>query len=189
MKKALRETFYARRAGLDEKVRQECDRRIRMNILQSPEFGKMGCIAIFATDGFEPDLLPLLEEGHGRIFALPRYNGKSGVYELAEVRNGSASLVPGKFGLSEPSPECPALSAEAVRNDTLHLVPGVAFDASGVRLGRGGGFYDRLLENVTSPVWGVYYSCQQSESALPRECHDRNLDGVFTENGVLDFRM
>ena len=90
-------------------------------------------------------------------------------------------MVTGKYGLPEPGPDCPAADEELVQTRTLHLVPGVAWDLRGVRLGRGGGFYDRLLEHVSGPVCGVYYSCQRSTADLPAEAHDRMLDMAVTE--------
>ena len=80
-------------------------------------------------------------------------------------------------------PELPAVSPEFASEELLYLAPAVACTATGVRLGRGGGFYDRMLVEVRRPVVGVIYACQLAKD-LPREEHDRNVDVVVTEQDI-----
>jgi len=87
------------------------------------------------------------------------------------------------YGIPEPLASAP----EAV--PSLVLVPLLAFDATGHRLGYGGGFYDRtlsLLARAPLIALGVAYAGQEVP-ALPREAHDHPLDGVITENGLRRF--
>ena len=90
-------------------------------------------------------------------------------------------LLPGPFGNHEPAEDAPAPSPDLV------LVPGLAFDRSGFRLGRGGGFYDRFLESFPShPVLcGVCFSCQIVPN-VPREAHDARVDWILSEDGLLE---
>ncbi len=178
-KKTLRKFYAARREAVNAGDRKNFDRAIRARIRALPEYRNCRALALYATDGKEPDLLPLAEHAD-KILLFPRYRRESGVYEFAVVRSPQ-ELQPGKYGILEPCETCPAADAGLVRRETLHLVPGVAFDLDGTRLGRGGGFYDRLLEGVTSPVCGVYYSCQCSPEKLPEESHDRKMDMAVTE--------
>ena len=67
------------------------------------------------------------------------------------------------------------------------LVPLLAFDTSGHRLGYGGGFYDRTLEKLDIPAIGIAYAGQEVAS-LPAEVHDRRLDMILTEQGLRQFR-
>jgi 5-formyltetrahydrofolate cyclo-ligase len=67
------------------------------------------------------------------------------------------------------------------------LVPLLAFDSDGYRLGYGGGFYDRTLEILQVPAFGIAYAGQEIAS-LPREPHDRRLDMILTEQGTRRFR-
>jgi 5-formyltetrahydrofolate cyclo-ligase len=126
----------------------------------------------------EPDIVPLLEKGlrAGKTLSLPRYNATAGVYEAALIRNLTEDLVPGRFGVREPSANCPPLPLNQL---DLTLVPGIAFDASGRRLGRGKGFYDRLLPGTTGMTLGLAFDWQESD-VLPVEPHDVELDGVLT---------
>jgi 5-formyltetrahydrofolate cyclo-ligase len=91
------------------------------------------------------------------------------------------SLVPGRYGVREPAPSAPS---EALGPDVLVLVPGVAFDATGGRLGRGMGLWDRALaEERGAVVVGVGYELQWVER-VPREPHDRLVSAVLTEAGI-----
>lgn len=93
-------------------------------------------------------------------------------------------LLPGPFGTSEPGPE-----SEVVYPD-LMLIPLLAFDRTGRRLGYGGGYYDRTLAALRGAkavrAIGVAYSAQEVD-IVPAGSHDALLDGVVTEAGYLDF--
>lgn len=89
-------------------------------------------------------------------------------------------LRPGAHGVLEPAGTDPAPPASLV------LVPGLAFDARGYRLGRGGGYYDRFLESLGHPrpvLCGVCFACQLVPE-VPREAHDARVDYVVTETGL-----
>jgi 5-formyltetrahydrofolate cyclo-ligase len=91
------------------------------------------------------------------------------------------SLVPGRYGVREPAPSAPS---EVLGSDALVLVPGVAFDTSGGRLGRGKGLWDRALAEARGAiVFGVGFELQWVER-VPREPHDRRVAAVLTEAGV-----
>ena len=97
--------------------------------------------------------------------------------------DGIDRLEPGKWGLLEPVATVPA-DLEKIGGNLLLLVPGVAFDESFARLGRGGGIYDRFLAaGRRSFALGVFYECQKTLT-LPREEHDAFLDAAVTESGV-----
>jgi 5-formyltetrahydrofolate cyclo-ligase len=85
----------------------------------------------------------------------------------------------GAWGAKEP------MGGTVASAPDLVLVPGLAFDATGVRLGRGKGFYDRwLAANPSVTSLGVCFKCQILES-LPAEAHDARVDAILTEDGVL----
>lgn len=92
-------------------------------------------------------------------------------------------LVPGYRGIREPARKEPASEVDAA------IVPGVAFDERGGRLGYGGGFFDRFLESLDPgvPVVGVCFDAQIVEE-VPREPHDRAVDLVVTERRVIRCR-
>ncbi len=93
-------------------------------------------------------------------------------------------LRPGRYGVREPAATA---AVEALGSDVLVLVPGVAFDESGGRLGRGRGIWDRALADARGAVvFGVGYELQVVER-IPREAHDRPMDALVTERGIRRF--
>ena len=90
-------------------------------------------------------------------------------------------LEPGSFGIPEPLSHWPRAVPQML------LVPLLAFDAHGHRLGMGGGFYDRTLAAIPARTVGIAYAGQETAS-IPHEAHDRTLDMVLTEQGIRRFR-
>ena len=124
-------------------------------------------------------LLKALVES-GCHIAFPRMAGKDMPLDFHVVPDGEV-LQPGAFGVHEPLAHWPSAMPH------LLLVPLLAFDTSGHRLGYGGGFYDRTLKAFRIRAIGVAYAGQQTES-LPAEAHDMALDCVLTELGLKAFR-
>ena len=115
----------------------------------------------------------------GCHIAFPRVAGKGMPLEFHRVPDGEV-LAPGVFGIHEPLDIWP----RAV--PALLLVPLLAFDASGHRLGYGGGFYDRTLALLKVPAIGIAFAGQEIAS-LPHAEHDMRLNAVLTERGLTRF--
>lgn len=135
---------------------------------------RAGLILAFAPLPDEVSLWPLLESiaARGQL-ALPRVDGsRLSLFRVPHL----TSLRAGPFRLLEPGPGALPVSAAEVG---VALVPGLAFTRTGARLGRGKGFYDRLLALLpaTTPRIGVCYACQIVDS-LPLEEHDMPVDEV-----------
>ncbi|HEY0551695.1 MAG TPA: 5-formyltetrahydrofolate cyclo-ligase [Verrucomicrobiae bacterium] len=131
----------------------------------------------FAPLSDEPDMMPLLEESwaSNKRVALPRYDADSSVYAACAVSTRN-EISPGNFGLLEPVAGCPVVPLNQL---DFILVPGVAFDLAGRRLGRGKGFYDRLLAGVHGHKCGVAFDAQ-IVAHLPEEPHDIRVDSILT---------
>jgi len=182
-KTALRKRFSALRKALSPEVRREWDREI-VSLLQAWEvFRRAEAVAAFFPFGAEPDLTPLFS---AKPFLLPRFRPESGSYDLALVEDFKRDLLPGKYGIPEPRPELPAAEEEFRKNRVLFFVPAVACDRAGTRLGRGGGWYDRLLVGVKTAPAAVIYHCQFSAEALPFSPHDVPMGAVVTEKGIIN---
>jgi len=115
----------------------------------------------------------------GCHIAYPRVTGKGLPLEFHRVPDGEV-LAPGAFGIHEPLDSWPRATP------ALLLVPLLVFDASGHRLGYGGGFYDRTLALLNVPAIGIAYAGQEAAS-IPHLPHDRTLDMVLTEQGIRRF--
>jgi 5-formyltetrahydrofolate cyclo-ligase len=160
--------------------RAEKSARICEAIASSAEWLGARTVAIFAPQPREPDVEMLWSRGSGRSFAYPRVEeGRLDLYRVDSIYE----LLPGAFGVREPA----AHAMHTVSPDSLDLilVPGVAFSADGARLGRGGGYYDRLLASLPAHTckMGVCFDSQVLPG-LPIEPHDQHVDFIATESGV-----
>lgn len=149
--------------------------KIRAQIETQPFWQEARILAAYAALPGEPDLRPLTWTNR-RTVLLPRVEGdKLAFYTV----NNAAQLHPGAFGVLEPDPaHCPAAFADDAR---IVLVPGLAFTAEGGRLGRGRGYYDRLLAGLPSKILrvGICFA-RQIVPSLPAEAHDQPVDIVLT---------
>jgi 5-formyltetrahydrofolate cyclo-ligase len=111
-----------------------------------------------------------------KIVALPRFDSRQETYLAGRVLDLTADLRPGQFGIVEPNEHCPIVPLN--RLDFV-LVPGVAFGLNGGRVGRGKGFYDRLLVSVRGIKCGVAFDLQIVDQ-IPAEPHDVRLNWILT---------
>ncbi len=181
-KNAVRTMMRQRLASLDPGVRQECSRSVVARLTELPEWKSARRVLLFAPLPVEPDIDPLWSLGalEGKECAYPRVEGM--VTRLYYV-HGLAELEPTRWGLREPV-RLAAREADVADFD-LALVPGLAFDARGGRLGRGGGFYDKLLagRSGTATLVGVCFAAQRVEQ-LPLGPHDVLMDVVCCEDAT-----
>lgn len=177
-KRALRGVLQARLLAVPAAVRAAEGARVVARLLERPEWRRAHRVMLFAPMPVELDVWPLAELAlqEGRVLALPRYDSAGREYHAAEVSDLERDLVRGSFGIREPRPECAAYPLN--RLDFV-LVPGLGFDAGGRRLGRGKGFYDRLLASVRGTACGVAMDWQVMP-AIPAEPHDRRVDCILT---------
>jgi 5-formyltetrahydrofolate cyclo-ligase len=135
-------------------------------------------LLFYAPLADEPDLWRLLENSlaTGKTVALPRFQPEQGTYVACLISQVDSDLQTGKFGIREPRESCPIIPLNRL---DLVLVPGVAFDLNGHRLGRGKGYYDRLLANIAGSTCGVAFD-QQIVSQVPSEPHDVRLSCILT---------
>jgi 5-formyltetrahydrofolate cyclo-ligase len=158
-----------------------CQELERQNIWQ-----QAGSVLFYAPLPDEVDVWPLVLRARAdkKLVALPRFDALGEVYRARLVLEPDQDVVPGRFGIREPCDRCPESPLSAF---DLVLVPGLAFDRHGYRLGRGYGFYDRLLVEVRGIKCGVAFELE-SELEIPAERHDIAMDFVVTPNKTLDVR-
>lgn len=182
-KNALRAEMRARLAAMSADERRERSRMFLARLREMPAFRFARRAALFASLPTEPDTDALWTIGSvmDKACAYPRMEGMA--TRLYYVR-GLAELEPTRWGLREP-PQVAAREAELADMHVI-LVPGLAFAPDGARLGRGGGFYDRLLagRGKRTVLVGCCFSFQRRES-LPLAPHDVAMDYVCTDEGLL----
>jgi 5-formyltetrahydrofolate cyclo-ligase len=185
-KRRLRAEFRAARRAYDRARHDALAEALLAHARGDRELGRAPLVLGYVAHDGEPDIALVLEHlrRRGARILLPRV-GALGL-ELVRVTPSAAAVANPRTGVRE-------LSGSAVRMDALPpggvvLVPCVATDRRGARLGRGGGHYDRLLPLLRARGWrsvGVAHAAHVLES-LPVEGHDALLDRVLSERGWLD---
>ena len=178
-KRALRTATRQARRALDVDERRHASATIAARLLALKDLTRAGTLAVFAATDEEPDVAAALPafRARGVRLLLPRVVGDD--LELCAFTTDD-DLAPGFRGLLEPTGP-----AVAVGEVDAVVLPAVALDPHGNRLGRGGGHYDRLLARLDPATLtvGVCFSCQVVP-AVPRLAHDRPVDVVITDRSV-----
>ena len=177
-KQSLRRSASAHRAALARACPDFADRIAELDL----PIGKDALVSFYWPMGDEADPRALAARlaARGHTLALPVVAKKRSPLAFRRWREGDA-LVVHTYGMHEPAEDAPVVAPDVV------LVPLLAFDARGHRLGYGGGFYDRTLASLkTKLAIGVAYAGQEVD-ALPAMPHDHPLDMVVTELGVRKF--
>ena len=161
--------------------------------LELPELAHARTVAAYVSVGSEPGTLALLDalRERGVRVLLPAllpdndldWGAYAGEGSLARIQHG------GKMALFEPAGE--RLGPDAVTGADVVLLPGLAVDARGMRLGRGGGSYDRVLTRLeradAHPALVVLLYDSEVVGHVPEEAHDRPVHAVVTPSGVRRF--
>ncbi len=141
-------------------------------------------VLFYSAIAGELDLSPLIDSAleAGKTVLLPRFAVEPGTYEAVRVLDFKRDCAPGKFGIAEPGPHC---AAHPLMSLDLALAPGLGFDLAGRRLGRGRGYYDRLLAQVSGAKCGVAFD-QQIVGEIPAEGHDIRMNFILTPTRWLE---
>lgn len=179
-KSQLRKECLALRKALDAEMRAQaslaiCERLEAWNVFQQSQ-----TILSYMPIKSEADLTPLMKRHPQKRWALPRIvpqeNRRMVFHEYNPRRMARHS-----FGMEEPSPDAPLIRPAEIE---LALVPGVAFDRRGFRLGYGGGYFDRFLEGFQGVSAGIAFRALLFET-VPRAAHDIPMKWVVTESETL----
>jgi len=174
-KTELRRRMRAELARMTPAACAAASESIRTSIPSLPNWQAAHTIAAYAALPSEPDLRPFAWRSHHRVL-LPRVTAHDiTFYHVSSPED----LIPGSFGVLEPDPKkCPPADPASA---AVIFVPGVAFTAEGARLGRGRGYYDRLLSVLPADIQriGVCFSCQLVDT-IPQEPHDEGVDLVLS---------
>jgi 5-formyltetrahydrofolate cyclo-ligase len=177
-KSELRREIRGRLKAMSAAERDEGSSEIRRRLQEQSVWKSCKAMLAYVPMASEPDLWPLVKEAlaSGRKVALLRYSPDGDRYVPCVVRDVEKDLVPGQYGILEPRPQCPIF--DLMRLD-LALVPGIGFTLGGGRLGRGKGYYDRLLAEVPAMKCGVAFDCQIA-GEFTLEPHDVRLNCILT---------
>lgn len=180
--------MLALRAALAPEARRACDDEIARLLFASPRWRASHAVMAYCSFPDEVETRPILERAlsEGKRLFLPRRIPREKRFEAVEARDLQRDLAPTSFrGLVEPLPALPSEPASSSPATSIDLIilPGIAFDREGYRLGFGAGMYDKFLAVRPAP-WrlAIAYSVQIVDH-LPRDPHDIPVQAILTENG------
>ena len=187
-KRAMRERIVALRDALPVDTRAEASRAIVQRIAALESFVRAGCVILTLPYRSEWNARLLLDHAlaAGKTVGAPRVDTRARMLRALAIEDPARDIEAGYRGIPEPRAGCREIALAEV--DWV-LVPGVAFDAAGRRLGYGGGYYDRLLPLLpaTAPrVAGAFDA--QIVDAVPAAAHDIGVDYVVTESRTFALR-
>ncbi len=188
VKKRLREQAHEARNAQPDK--EALSQKICTTLVSLPEYERARTIMYYVDVRSEVrtrhNLPTALQQGR-RIVVPYCVENELDLFWLENMEE----LVTGKYKILEPSPELRKVSAKRVLPGELDLivVPGVAFDARGARMGHGFGYYDRLLQHARpdAPLVALAFECQLFPE-IPTQSHDVFMDKIVTEKAVYEGR-
>lgn len=181
MKKHMRKEFLEKRNRLDYSLWESLSIKIQEIFLGSHLYQESNNIMLYSAFRNEVATGVVLKKAlaDGKVVLFPRVEEREEM--TARKISSPKDLVVGSYGILEPSLDC-----EISTDVDLLLVPGVAFDRLGYRLGYGVGYYDRFLKkSIVKYRVGLAFEFQVI-ARLPRDNYDERLDYLVTEKGILD---
>ena len=179
-KRALRRKFAAERQAIPEKERLEKSRAICNNFLSSMAYDHSDTVLLYYSINSEVDTQELIDSvlASGKRLALPvcRENSEM-IFRYIESRE---DLTKGFFSALEPKA---GLEEFKEARHAICVIPAIAFDKEGYRIGYGKGYYDMFLKDMTALKIGVCHSFQLVDE-IPSEPHDIKMDMIVTEREI-----
>ncbi len=184
MKRTIRTSVISRRNAMSVSDITRKSALIKKRLFALEEFRHARAILFYVSYGSEVATHEMIQAclASGKKVVVPCTNATNKTLSLSELRRWD-DLGVGSYNIQEPRMECRCeVSLDAV---DLIIVPGVAFDCAGHRIGHGMGYYDRLLsENVEATKIGLAFELQVVEQ-IPAEHHDVSIDMIITEKRVI----
>lgn len=174
------------RERMNPEQKRKLDAAIEAKVLGLREYAQAGTVFTYVSKSIEVDTTGIIRAAllnHKRV-AVPRCVPGTREMEFHAI-NSMEDLEPGAFGVLEPKPKAENLVDRGEKG--LCIVPGLAFDPQGFRLGYGKGYYDRFLSGFQGKTVGIcYLGCVQWN--LPHGYYDRPVDILITERYVRNIR-
>lgn len=183
-KKELRVHLLLKRRKLDKDIIAAQSDNMTRQILVWPYYQEAQVIMLFLSMPDEPQLMKVMEDAwqHGKIVCVPFMRSQYGIMDAAIIDN-LEGLVRGRFDLLVPNPT--TLRLIDPKKIDLMIVPGVAYDYSGNRLGMGAGYYDRFIPQAPQAILlGTIWSSHILEN-IPFSCNDKPVHYLLNENRII----
>lgn len=181
-KAALRRRYQNERAALAATEKQRIDQGITAQVLGSSCYRNAQTVFLYVSTPQEIDTIAILQDAWagGKSVCVPRcqpggHMTAHGIFGMDEL------CAPNRYGILEPAAETPIVQPQEIE---LCLIPALACDRRGVRLGYGGGYYDRYLPQTSATLVALCASARLVER-LPKEVHDISCQFIITESQVV----
>jgi 5-formyltetrahydrofolate cyclo-ligase len=183
-KEKLRAETSRKRRYLVSSQKARFDGQIYRNILDLPEWKKAKNIFIYISTEEEVSTKELIKEYLGKKkIIVPKSHTKFNTLTLHEIKSFD-DTAKGHYSILEPMPHTRIVDPKEI---DLAIIPGVAFDKKGHRIGYGKAYYDGLAVNLTCPKFGLAYEVQIVDN-VPAQTHDVPVNGIITEEAIYRIR-
>lgn len=185
-KKEIRKSIIDKRDLINLNTKNEMDNKIFLKLINSEYYKKSKVIFAFVSFGSEVDTKKFIEYAinDNKTICVPKVKSREIGMELFIIK-GLQDLLPGFYGILEPVETCSMMDNDSI---DFILMPGVAFDRDGGRIGYGGGFYDRFLSKLAKKIdkIAIAYEFQIIDN-IPMTKLDISIDRIITENEIITF--
>ncbi|OGX29120.1 MAG: 5-formyltetrahydrofolate cyclo-ligase [Omnitrophica WOR_2 bacterium RIFCSPLOWO2_12_FULL_51_24] len=180
LKQSLRENILRRLKTQKEDERHSRSLAIKRRLLSLPEFKRANVIMFYVSKGGEVETMPIIGAAleRGKVVLVPVIKVRKKKMVVSEIMDPNKDLVRGPYGIYQPKAHFEVFHPRSI---DLAIVPGIAFDRKGNRLGRGMGYYDKFLTRLRPGVTTVGLAFKfQVVKKLPRLSHDQPVTKLLT---------
>jgi 5-formyltetrahydrofolate cyclo-ligase len=182
MKKHVRKIYLQKRIQQSILLKQNKDAKIIKKIEETTDFINATHILFYMPIHGEVDITPLfIKYNNKKKLYLPRVNSKEKDLDIHEIKNLD-QLKEGVYKILEPQIQNNLIEPASL---DLVLIPGIAFDTKGQRIGYGHGYFDKFLKKTNCPKFGIAYEFQIVKN-IAAEKHDVPVDKIVTERRIID---
>lgn len=185
-KKQLREEVLSRRGAVSTANRVIRSADILQRLFELEVMRSASWVHFYVSYGNEVETTGMVAHAlkHGKRVSVPMMDADSNRLILSELKDPVRDLAPNAHGIPEPKAE--AFRPVGIDEMELMVVPGIVFDEKGYRIGQGGGYYDRLLDEISGriPIVGLAFELQ-IRPVVPVEAHDIPVNWIVTEKRVI----
>ncbi len=183
-KQRIRTQALQQISALSKTYRLQADTHIQKALITLPQYVRSKVICYYVSTKNEVDTIQLIKKElslkRKHIIVPKIFLHQLFLYEISSFKD----LRIGSYGIYEPNETCIKIDPSEI---DAFIIPGIAFGKDGSRIGRGKGYYDRLLNKITVPVIGLAYNAQMYPS-VPYSAKDRKVDIIITENHIYDLK-
>jgi 5-formyltetrahydrofolate cyclo-ligase len=185
-KDEIRSNIAKTLAALSGREIEEKITRIENGLFEFANFLEANIVLLYINSTSEVNTLKIIERclNYKKIVILPAFNTRKYNMKLMKIDDINTDLIPGPRGILEPdSSRCNVVPIECI---DIAIIPGVAFDEKGGRIGSGDGYYDRLIPKLSITTRKVALSFEnQIISQIQMESHDKYVDIIITEKRII----